>query len=248
VVKSTGHVIDPGQGSDPVASHVIAQFVLWRNAGNLSTYPDVFNAVGGLNGNATPGSPPPANVTIVGTDSATCGATNRPNNEIADRNGSVNPSYAFNRNSINGIFWPALIGIDWASVLAGGLPTDYSTMTNLDSWSSYFIPGNATLSSSGSGLLVVRDTLFINGGNITWAGAILVGKVIVFNATNTTISGMAATGLDRLLGGGSYKTTLGGAGKTQTFFHNSCNVRHALQYMTGFVPIPNALIGNWGTY
>src|ERR1051325_3166569 len=27
VVKSTGRVIDPAQGSDPVASHVIAQFV-----------------------------------------------------------------------------------------------------------------------------------------------------------------------------------------------------------------------------
>lgn len=251
VVKSTGHVIDPTQGADPQASRTIAQFAQWRT-GTLTQYPAVFTAANGLNDYIG------GTVTISGSDSTSCGDNSRgglrvPNNQprAVDAPPNVSgPAFGFVDGGGKGTV-ADLVGVDWDTVQSGGFTADYTTLTNLNSWSSYLISGNATLSASGSGLLIVTDNLTITGASINWAGVILVGKSIIFNGAYARISGLLATGLDEQLGGAQGQTSngsVGGASQEQVILYNSCNVRKAMQGVIGFSPIGNGWVENWATY
>jgi hypothetical protein len=240
VIRSTGHIIQPAQGSDPQASRIIAQFAQWQTTGGLNTYPAVFTAVNGINDWGRSGT-----VNINTTDSATCGGSvanqlevpyNKPRQAKAPQGVTVQEQGGGWFNSTSNV------GVNWSTLTTTFKPT-YTTLTNLASWSSYVITGNATLYGSGNGLLVVTGDLTIANG-VTWAGVVLVGDAAIFSGSTATVSGLIMTGLS---GGGS-QGTLAGAGKTQTFNYNSCNIRHAMQVLTGFAPVANGWVDMWGTY
>ncbi|MBI4500978.1 MAG: hypothetical protein HY700_07435 [Gemmatimonadetes bacterium] len=259
VVRSTGHVINPTQGSDPQASRTVARFVQWQASGGLTTFPAAFTAANGLR-NYTNGI-----VTITGVDSASCGATtigglwvykNNPN--YGGANGiTMSGSPAHNDDDNNQSTVADRIGVTWSTIEADGFTPNYTSLSNtstLNTWSTYVVSGTPTLTASGSGILIAKDSLIIgNVGapSITWSGIILVGKSVRFNALITRIEGLLVTGLDRQLSGGASNTnngSVGGTGKTQIIEYNSCNIRRALQYVSGFAPVLNGWVDNWGTY
>ena len=235
IIRSTGHIIQPTQGSDPQASRIIAQFAQWQTTGGLNTYPAVFTAENGMNDWAGAGT-----VFINKTDSASCGGS------VADEIDVPNPKPApppgVTIVGHGGGWFNSHVGVNWNALTTTFTPT-YTTLTNLASWSSYVINGNATLYGSGNGLLVVTGNLTIGNG-VTWAGVVLVGNQVIFSGATATVSGLIMTGL----GGSASPNTWGGAGKTQNFNYNSCNIRHAMQVLTGFAPVANGWVDTWGTY
>ena len=243
IVRSTGHLIVPTEGADPIASRTVAQFAQWQSAGALTTYPAVFNALNGID-NYSSGT-----VNIVAADSPSCIGPLVVQLAVPDDNYPTPPPGVTATGEPNDQ-WSSLIGVDWASIKGGSFTAASTTLTNLNSWSSYLITGDATLSLSGSGLLIVTDNLTISG-SVTWAGVMLVGNQIIFTGTAgsvVTVSGLVVTGLDRLTAGTPPNGTLGGTGLTQTFKYDSCNIRHAMQFVTGFAPISNGWVDNWATY
>jgi hypothetical protein len=244
IIRSTGHVIDPTQGADPRASRTVAQFVQWQSAGTLNTYPAVFTARNGLtnwNGNGT--------FNLTQADSATCGGSvaagiTVPNNKPDPS--KAPPATILYEEAPGQLGQLNVLGVDWATLIGPYFKPTYAGMTNPNTWSSYRIAGNYTLTTSGSGLLIVTGDLTISG-TVTWAGVILVGKRIIFTGGTgsvATISGLLVTGLDGTAGLG----TVGGTGLTQNIRYNTCNLRRALQFLTGFNAVTNAWIDNWGTY
>ena len=247
VVRSTGYVIDPTQGADPQASRTVAQFVKWQSAGSLNTYPAVFTARNGL-----------ANWTGSGTfnltqaDSAGCGGAVAAGLTVP--NNKPDPSHAppatiVYEEAPGQLGLLDVVGVNWATLIGPSFKPTYAGMTNPNTWSSYRITGNYTLTTSGSGLLIVTGDLTMSG-TVTWAGVILVGKRLIFSGglgSVATISGLVMSGLDGSGGPGSMGT-LGGTGLTQNIRYNTCNLRKALQFLTGFNAISNAWVDNWGTY
>ena len=253
VVRAVGHVIVPTAGSDPQASRTIARFIQWNASGGLTTFPAVFTAANGLSDYSS------GTVTILGTDSASCGAAavtqlwiykNNPNQ------GHAPPTVTVNDNDNSKATVANRVGVTWSTIEADGFTPNYTALTasTLNTWSTYVVTGTPTLTASGSGIIIAKDSLIlgsVGATSITWSGIILVGKSVRFNATTTRIEGLLATGLDNQLSGGAAATsngTVGGAGKTQIIEYNSCDIRRALQYVSGFAPISNGWVDSWGTY
>jgi len=238
IVRSTGHLIVPTEGADPKASRTVAQFAQWQNARTLNTYPAVVTSLQRIYYSA-------GTVRINKTDSASCGGTVA--NQLTVRYPIPNPPGVTVDGRWGSQMDTTLVGVDWNTITSGGFSVNYTTLSNLNSWSTYLISGNATLSASGSGLLMVTGNLTITA-SLKWEGVILVGNSIIFSAPVDTVSGLVMTGLNRLTGTFPPSGTVGGAGQTQVFRYNSCNIHKALQSVTGFTPISNGWVENWATY
>lgn len=249
LVRATGHVIDPNQGADPQASRTVAQFANWQT-GHMTSYKAAYTAAEGtVDYNASIHG----TVTITRVDSAGCGGPALAwDIRLPNLPGSWDPPPGMVAEEDPTPAPETVVGIaDWDSLTSGGFVPDYTTLTNLNSWSTYFISGSATLTTSGKGLLIVKDSLVFSGAAVNWDGIIIVGKRIIFGATNTTISGLLISGMVNQIynyEGGSNRSQWGGTGTDLKIKHNSCSIRKALASLTGLHPIQNAWIDSWKMY
>jgi hypothetical protein len=245
VVRSTGHVIKPTEGSDPQASRTVAQFAGWQTGhiGVLGAYTSTTKVTQA--GGDT--------VDITGTDA--CG-TAAPVYGVRAINGSSlgtgitgSPSAYLISGSSGAV--AAATKINWDGVLHGGFRPDYTSFHAWDSsYPSMIVNGNLTMQDNGGyGLLIVSGDLTLGGSYAYWDGVILVGGTISFGATWTYFYGSVTSGLNALLSGGNPSNVqLGAPGKNVRIWYNSCSVSHAMQEFTGLVPISKAWVDDWATY
>ena len=247
LVRATGHVIDPAQGADPQASRTVAQFAKWQT-GHMKSYVAPYTAAEGV---VDYDASLHGTVTITRTDSTGCGGPTLAWDLRLPTGlgGGWDPPPGVVDRQDNSPAPEDVVGIaDWDTLTSGGFVPDHTTLTDLNSWSTYFIDGSLTLTTSGTGLLIVKDSLVFSGPTVNWDGVILVGRRIIFGATNTTISGLLASGLRNQIAGYNTRTQWGGTGTTLEIKHNSCRIRQALQSLTGLHPIQNAWVDGWKTY
>lgn len=253
LVRSTGFVINPDSGSVPRARHTVAQFATWGIAriermGALTA----INGVRHQNNN-----PNPSRLEVSGVD----GCAQRPSipgirtdNMVWSGPPDPDTSFAGSPGGLvveSGAAIAAALRMDWAGILGGELVPDYSTFQNGNS--SYPIQrvmGSLTLAgtTSGSGLLVVEDDLWITGSSFTFDGIMLVGGRIRFEADVQTVRGLIVTGLD--LSGQRTETGGNPAENQRDAFlsYNSCNVQQVLARIAGLSPVRNAWLDIWATY
>jgi hypothetical protein len=154
------------------------------------------------------------------------------------------------------------INIDWQGIVSGGALNAQHNLTstagwpaNTSNWPTIYVnnwnsatntPTNIGLGpgQSGSGLLVIRGNVQLNG-SFSWNGVILVGGVLTSNGNNT-VSGAVVSGLNVKLGLTVLSSDVGNG--TKTFRYNSCHVNSALAGLGGLVPIANAWSDNWPVY
>ncbi len=250
VVRSTGQLITPTQGSDPQAARTVAQFAQWQ-VGSM----DPIAAFTTINHFTSP-SGPDGTFVLDGTDYCIPAQPSLrglrapvfPLRTPALAPPSVAPAPGVLRSGFETTVASAT-GIDWQTVVSGPFTPDYTTLTNLTSWSSYRIPGDETFTDvTGNGLMIVVGDLTLAGTVFDWQGILLVGGEIIFTADTSRIHGAVVSGLQRQLGGGAPDNEWGPAGTHIEVLYHSCYVQNALLSETGFAPITNAWMDNWSTY
>jgi hypothetical protein len=247
IVRSTGRVIEPTQGADPQAVRTVAQFAQWQT-GTI----DVLASFTAANRFDAPGPPgTEGTLDIRGVDQ--CGLmAPAAGVRVPDPPPWYPPGVT---GSPAWEDWGTAVGvatqtdIDWAAVTGGDFVPDYTSLVNLDTWSSYLITGDAILNTaSGSGLLVVTGNLEFGGAGSAWRGVILVGGEIDFDGTLNDIRGAMVSGLNYLTGPVPPGGVWGPNGTLTRIWYQSCFVDSALTAISGFAPIPNAWVDNWATY
>jgi hypothetical protein len=249
LVRSTGFVIDPLAGAAIQAQRSVAQFADWQS-GTIE-WRAALTAASGLTAEdddaATPrvisgfdecgGDPIPGARTD--TDAPTVGVTYAGSTALIEQGAGAQTAIA-NQTEI-----------DWAGALSSAFVPDYTTFQNGDTTfpiqriMGYFNPGGAV---SGSGLLIVRDSLRPTGSGFYFEGVILVGGGFNFDADSNVIHGLVVTGLNRQLGLWANPTDLGGLGEISRVSFNSCKVSRALAALAGMAPLANGWLDTWATY
>jgi len=244
LVRSRGRLIKPTQGADPQAVRVVAQYVRWQY-GTMRVYA-AFAPINSFTCSNCDGT-----FQFLGYDQC-AGAPTVPGMQTP--NGPTPyfaPPYvdpAVVEGPVTSTFASmAFMGIDWAAVLGSGFSPDYTTLTSLDTWSSYRLAGNPTLTNvSGTGLLVVQGNLTLD--DFYWQGVVLVGGRIVFAADTSQVEGAVVSGLQDQIGPGAQTGRWGPAGSHIAIQYNSCNVAQAFSSMTGFALIAGGWMDNWASY
>ena len=244
IVRSTGHVIRPTQGSDPQASRTVAQFAAWQTGwikvmGAYTAAHKVTELSGGT-------------VDINGSDG--CSAAS-PVYGVRAPNGSslgagiVGSPTGFLIDGSSGAVADAT-RINWDGVINGPFVPDHYAFRAWDAgYPSMLINGNLTLQDTGGyGLLIVTGDLTLGGMSTSWDGVILVGGRINFGSQYTVIYGLVTSGLNSQFGGSVSAGQFGGSGKTVQIRYNSCSVAQALQPLTGFAPVAKGWVDDWATY
>jgi hypothetical protein len=259
IVRATGYVIEPAQGSDPRAARTIAQFAQWQTgqmdvqaayaaANNLSIingtsedtvlvygqdYCGVASAVAGVRvPNSGGGNDVPSGDGYFGYPNRwiTYGAPVK--NESGDK-----PSVAKGTN------------IDWEAMTGGGFTPDYTSIQAGDNtYSSQLVTGNATLSTNwGTGLLIVTGDLTFSGVWAQWYGVILVGGRVYFDASDyTLVMGTMVSGLNEGLGTPATASQIGN--RDVFLYYSSCAVDYTINKLSGFAPVTNGWVDNWAQY
>ena len=263
IVRGVGHVIDPAQGADPQAVRTIAQFAQWQTgridalavftAANKLTNA---TATGQLNGAGDDGlgdpcglpsiyavRVPTASPPSIGAGYATSGLGAAPHVRAS---GATSKSVADSTN------------IDWNALTTGGFSPDYTSAVNVrinasDYASQFITSDSARLNdpagggfTTGTGLLIAKDDLYVTGEQVQWNGIVLVGNKIFFQATDQRFDGIIISGLKAQLGA----TVAAGSFGTNyvDVDYDSCKLNQSLAKLTGFAPIINGWVDNWATY
>jgi hypothetical protein len=246
IVRSRGRLIKPTQGPEPQAVQTVAQFAQWQyGAMKVLGAFSVINDFRCLGCDGT--------YSLIGYDE--CGMMPavpglRTPNGPTTKFGPPEVDPATVEGPAASTFAEAsFIGVDWATVVGGSFDPDYTSLTDLSSWSMYLLTGNTTVTDlAGNGLLMVTGDLTVSGLYFNWQGVVLVGGEIVFEADTSYVRGAVTSGLNYQLG---MNPDVGGWGPDSThidFRYNSCHVRSAFISLTGFAPIENAWMDNWATY
>ncbi len=244
LIRSQGRLIKPTQGADPQARRLVAQFARWQY-GTMNVYA-AFAPINSFTCNNCDGS-----FQFLGYDQCMVRPT------VPGLRTPTGPTPYFAPPYVD----PALvegppsstfasigfIGIDWAAVLGTGFVPDYTTLSNLDTWSTYRLMGNQTLQDvSGTGLLVVQGDLTLD--DVAWRGVVLVGGRIAFTGDTTRIEGAVVSGLKAQIGPGASTGRWGPAGSHLQIEYNSCYVAQAFGSVTGFALVPGGWMDNWASY
>ncbi|HEX9690502.1 MAG TPA: type II secretion system protein [Gemmatimonadales bacterium] len=242
LIRSLGTRIDPSVGADPRALRTVTQLAEWRSS--TIEPPAAFlthrrvelpDTVGGPGKRRGAGGGSGAGVLLTdGVDVPGCTGTTIPG---LDENG------VGGANNLR-----QQVGVDWPAIASSGYAARYRSLENLGTWSSYLIDGDATLSQSGSGLLVVTGALNTTGTSVTWNGVVLVGDSAVFDAATTTVSGFMMTGLNFVLTGHvpNPSPSIVMPQRTLQVFYHGCRVDSAMQQVTDrFEVIANTWFDRW---
>jgi len=253
VVRSTGYVINPSS-SVRQAKRTVAQFAQWQS-GTIDM-PAAFVAANGLT-RASGGSGQ-----LHGADEnwpSSCRIPNR-YGVLTPSDGVPSPLTDFNLTGVSpyvqGWSNPKNVAdsthVDWFETITGVLEPDYTTIqTGNWNYPVMVVPGNATLglpgqTTYGTGLLVVGNTLTIQGNFVQWYGVILVGGRIRFDANDQRFDGYIASGLNAQLGIAAGSGQIGG--NYLDIDLNSSFIRQAMAPLSGFAPIGNAWTDGWKDY
>jgi len=251
IVRSVGQAIYPNLGATPQATRVVAQFGKWqignmRPPGLLTIPNGLTRRAGGSGPNTVSGfdqcsEEPPVRAFRAPVKDSIAGLV------VDTISGNIVPS---NLQGGSPLTVANESGVDWDKVVSGGFTPDYTSLQMGNStYPSQLIVGDLTISGgSGYGLLIVTGDLTFNGASVTWRGVILVGGRILFNGSSTVILGAVFSGLNKILGLTPPPSEMGGPGFGTVIRYQSCEIRNALESLTGFVPINKALVDNWATY
>ena len=262
VVRSTGYVIDPTQGTDPQARRTVAQFAWWQR--NHIEVLAAYTAANGFTNLKTSGGE------LKGADSAPAGCKEPDVPALRVPNGQAPTTWMPGLDSIvdyatDGLS-PAVVasgtgqsvadetGVDWVRTITGGIVPDYDYIQLWDfDYPTMLVLGDVDLDCSsgdiGFGLLIVTGELTIQGSGsdcIYWYGVILTGDELDWNADGQLIDGMAVSGLNEQTGVSVLKGDVDGA--KLDIDYDSWYVRRALASLAGFAPIGNAWVDNWSSY
>jgi len=148
--------------------------------------------------------------------------------------------------------------IDWTRLLAGDFTPDYVAVPpclhgmQFSGFPAGLCTGNATLSGTRRGLLVVTgDVLLANGAH--WDGILVVGgrlRTPTAGGSAYTVHGMVVTGLNRSQGLSVPPNQLlrGGIDSTRVIQYASCYTRPSVSTLTSFVPLRSGWVGTWAQY
>jgi len=248
IVRSTGRLIKPTQGSDPQAVRTVAQFAQWQ----IGSF-DALAALTAIN-HFTPPPGPGGTFELDGSDHCVPAASAVRGLRVPIlpwRTPALGPPEVLPSMLRWGFENPLAseTGVEWQSIVSGPYTPDYTSLINLSSWSSYRFLGDTTFTDvTGNGLMLVTGDLTLAGSYFNWQGLLLVGGQIIFTADTSRIHGGAVSGLKRQLGSGATDNDWGPAGTHIEIHYYSCYVRNALLAETGFAPITNAWMDNWAAY
>jgi type II secretory pathway pseudopilin PulG len=254
VVQSSGYVIAPSVGPEPLAERTVAQFAQWQ-PGSISQL-GAYTAVGSHPGLDDHGGGDP--LWVHGSDD--CGEKPAiPGIRTFSSGGlwSTNPNGASRNNLVTGTRSEvaAETGIDWDAIVNdGALQPDYTSLVPNDTtFKTYFIDAGEVDAENfkGTGMLVITGELDTGNSSshnyFVWDGIVLLGGALDADAKDSTvINGLLITGLNTLTGE-SAPTTSFDADLVRVRY-NSCNVRRAVERWKGFRPLPGSWVDGWATY
>jgi len=249
IVRSTGYVIHPAQGSTPLGSRTIAQFAVWQT-GAIPEYAALTTASGVKRLNN-------GYVEIQGQD-LICGTgesvhhTRTYAGDDPDYSVDVWSGTYFESGTMAGL--ATSLNMDWAVINSGDFESDYTSFRAWDTtYPTIVIIGDYTLTNSGGyGLLVVTGQLTTTGNFSSWKGLVLVGGRARFQALENTYYGAVVTGMDKQLGENESETEVGGrtdgVDRYTYIYYAPCYIDEALKSLTGFRPLKNTLVDNWAAW
>ena len=248
LIRSRGRLIHPTMGADPQAIRVVAQFARWEY-GTMK----VIGAYAAADGFRCTG--PNCGGTYVLSGADLCGMEPTvPALRTPTGGGqplvppAVDPAEV-KGPSTNAFTDPPFIGVDWGIVESGAFDPDYRTLTNTNTWSSYLLDGDVTLTDvTGAGLLMIRGDATLTGTRFDWQGVMVVGGHVVFEADTSRITGALLSGLALQTGNLPGTTRWGDTDTHIEVFYNSCAVRNAFRSLTGFALVPGAWMDRWASY
>ncbi len=239
VVRSTGYLIAPTAGPDPLAERTVAQFAVWepgsiRQLGAVTAFGSdpAVNDHGGVDPFWVFGADDCGEeVAVPGVRTYTTSGLSSTNPDDGPRNNLV----AGTRAEI-----AAETGIDWDAIVNdGALQPDYTSLVPNDTtFKTYFIDAGEVDAENfkGTGLLVITGELDTGNssshGYFVWDGIVLLGGALDADAMDSTvINGLLITGLNTLTGE-SAPTTVFDNNPVHVRY-NSCNVSRALERWKG---------------
>lgn len=242
-------------GSSVNAEHIVGVYATWNTA--TINVKAAWVSLSGLNKNGTG--------VISGIDQ--CGAQPSVAGVMVDKGdlhiqgGSFNPlgnppvdtsnTFTQLKNSVN---------IDWAGIMAGSIPADYtipgdafpsSSMFDADPefWPVIRIHTKGySLPNRGRGMIIADSNFVISGSNM-WDGIVLVGGQLTSNGNNTT-SGATLSGLNFLIGGAPSPSNVddSDANGQKTYIYDSCNVSKASSRLRRYATLPNTWMDNLASW
>jgi type II secretory pathway pseudopilin PulG len=225
VVRSTGYLIAPTAGPDPLAERTVAQFAVWepgsiRQLGAVTAFGSdpAVNDHGGVDPFWVFGADDCGEeVAVPGVRTYTTSGLSSTNPDDGPRNNLVTGT----RAEI-----AAETGIDWDAIVNdGALQPDYTSLVPNDTtFKTYFIDAGEVDAENfkGTGLLVITGELDTGNssshGYFVWDGIVLLGGALDADAMDSTvINGLLITGLN---------TLTGESAPTTVFDNNPVHVRY----------------------
>ena len=242
VIRSTGYVIKPDEGSDPRAIRTVAQFADWQHAAIYTAA--ALTAINGVDFGDEP------QIVVDGYDNCSiekkvAGLRAPAGSETPDSTNGAPPT------KIQGS-WSDVAAetrVDWPAIVSGAFEADYETaIFNDTTYSSYYLEGNVYLENvSGNGLLIVTGELDTEGSYFFWDGIVLVGGMFDPDADSSVIRGMLVSGLNKTLGLSVEPNEFNESGDKVYLSYGSCDIDQTVDAVGGFVPMENTWMDNWAT-
>jgi len=242
VIRSTGYVIKPDEGSDPRAIRTVAQFADWQHAAIYTAA--ALTAINGVDFGDEP------QIVVDGYDNCSiekkvAGLRAPAGSETPDSTNGAPPT------KIQGS-WSDVAAetrVDWPAIVSGAFEADYETaIFNDTTYSSYYLEGNVYLENvSGNGLLIVTGELDTEGSYFFWDGIVLVGGMFDPDADSSVIRGMLVSGLNKTLGQSVEPNEFYESGDKVYLSYGSCDIDQTVDAVGGFVPMENTWMDNWAT-
>lgn len=148
--------------------------------------------------------------------------------------------------------------VDWAGILAGSIPADYTVpgtgwppaaaFADTNFWPVIRVHQSTSLPIQGRGMIIADSDFTISGSDM-WSGILLVGGQLTSNGNNVTY-GSTMSGLNWLLGGTPPAGTIDDAtaNGTKSYVYDSCSVAKASQKLRHFVVLANSWVDNVAGY
>jgi hypothetical protein len=237
-LRSTGHLIQPTQGTEPQASRTVAQVAHWQGS-SIHTVA-ALTAINGVSYSAGPvlaldgtdecGSPPTLAMRAPG------GSDAPPDTTGVDIGGS----------------WSKIAeetGIDWEATVDGSVLPERAPVSGDETFGSYFVRGDIIFTNfTGTGLLIVTGELDSEGSFFEWEGIVLVGGLFDPDADSTVVRGMVISGLNQTLGENIPQNDFTEPDDDTYVSYDSCSIDQTLARFGGWVAVENSLIEYWASY
>lgn len=241
VIRSTGYLIKPAEGSDPRAIRTVAQFADWQHGAIYTSA--ALTAINGVDFSSS------TQIVIDGGDE--CSSDQITGLRAPASSETPDSTYGSPPAKIQGAWWDVAneTRVNWPAIVSGEFEADYETAIFDDTtYSSYLLQGNVYLENvTGTGLLIVTGELDTEGFYFVWDGIVLVGGEFDPDADSTVIRGMLVSGLNKTLGQSVTPNEFWEPADKVFLSYGSCDIDQTLDEMRGFIPMENTWMDNWAT-